>query len=313
MSQTTFTINRDDLSVTLSRLFNASPETVWRSMTEAALIPKWWGPERYTTVVDKMDLQVGGSWRFLNLDAEGNEFAFYGEYLAIEPPHRLVQTFNFEPLGPGHASVETAVLETVEAGKTRLTVTAVYKTLADLNGSVEGGMEGGARETWQRLADLVVAESLVISISRVFNAPVSRVWQAWSDPLLMARWLGPEGFTARVDFHDFREGGHWRQVFIGPDGSEYPSEGIYKEIVQHEKIVTTDDFGDDFKDKDSADLPSGMITTVLFEDLGARTRLTARLSHQSLEEKRKHEEMDVIAGWESMLNCLEQLLLAIEA
>ena len=47
---------------------------------DPALIPQWWGPRRLTTVVDQMDVRPGGLWRFLHRDAEGNEYAFHGEY-----------------------------------------------------------------------------------------------------------------------------------------------------------------------------------------------------------------------------------------
>jgi uncharacterized protein YndB with AHSA1/START domain len=104
-----------------------------------------------------MDVRVGGRWRFISEDEQGNEMPFSGVYKELDPPYRLVQTFNFEPIGPGHESTETSVLEEMPGGRTRMTVTAVYGTLEDYDGMVESGMESGARETWQRLAELLVA------------------------------------------------------------------------------------------------------------------------------------------------------------
>ena len=157
MSETTFTINRNERKVVIERIFDAPREVVWDVITDPALIPQWWGPEKYPTRVERMDVEVGGRWRFISSDGDGNEFAFYGVYKEIEPPQRLVQTFNFEPVGPGHESTETAVLEETEDGKTRLRITAVYKTAADFDATVASGMEAGARETWERLAQVVAA------------------------------------------------------------------------------------------------------------------------------------------------------------
>ncbi|MFN2134657.1 MAG: SRPBCC family protein [Candidatus Promineifilaceae bacterium] len=155
MTDTTFTYKRDECTVVIERVFDAPRERVWRTITDPALIPSWWGPEKYPTRVEEMDVRVGGRWRFISDDGQGNEMPFSGVYKELDPPARLVQTFNFEPIGPGHESTETTILSETEDGKTRMTVTAVYGSLADYDGTIESGMEGGARETWQRLADLL--------------------------------------------------------------------------------------------------------------------------------------------------------------
>ncbi len=306
MSDTKFTFDREERKVVMERVFHASPERLWKMMTDPDLIPEWWGPERHLTRVDEMDVRVGGSWRFVSHDKEGNEHAFNGIYKEVDPPRRLMQTFNYEPIGPGHESIETAVLEEVGKGKTRLTMTSVYNTVEDFDGTIASGMESGARETWQRLASL--AEKQLI-ITRVFDASIERVWQAWSEPQQIEKWLGPEGFSTRVEAHDFTEGGHWRYVLIGPDGAEYPSVGIYKEIIPHKKIVSTDEFGEDYEPPESSDLPQGMVTTTLFEDQGGKTKLTILISHPTVEDRIKHEEMGVISGWNSTLDNLEALLI----
>jgi uncharacterized protein YndB with AHSA1/START domain len=157
MTDTNFTFNRPERTVVIERVFEAPAEVVWRTITDPDLIPRWWGPAKYPTRVETMDVRVGGRWRFISEDEQGNEMPFSGVYKELDPPYRLVQTFNFEPIGPGHESTETSVLEEMPGGRTRMTVTAVYGTLEDYDGMVESGMESGARETWQRLAELLVA------------------------------------------------------------------------------------------------------------------------------------------------------------
>lgn len=156
MSKTQFSIIRAERKVVMERVFAAPRDRVWQAITEPALVAQWWGPNKYDTIVDEMDLAVGGNWRFRNTGADGIEHVFYGTYLEIDPPHRLVQTFNYEPIGPGHGSVETATLEALADGQTRMRMVSVFGTVEDFDGMVASGMEEGARETWERLAALLV-------------------------------------------------------------------------------------------------------------------------------------------------------------
>src|SRR5690348_13164494 len=108
MLKTSFTVQKDKLQVVMQREFNAPPELVWKIMTDPAMVPKWWGPAKYETVVEKMDFKVGGEWRFINID-NGQRYAFHGIYKEIVPNEKVTDTFNFEPIGPGHEMVETMV------------------------------------------------------------------------------------------------------------------------------------------------------------------------------------------------------------
>ncbi len=152
--KTTFNVNRDDKQVIIERIFDAPREAVWKVFTDPQAIPQLWGPARLQTTVDKMDLRPGGEWRFIQRDASGKEYGFHGKYMEIVTPMILVDTFNFEGIPPGHEVVETAILENFE-GKTRMTSTARYATIEDLDGMVSSGMEKGSVESWERLDALV--------------------------------------------------------------------------------------------------------------------------------------------------------------
>jgi uncharacterized protein YndB with AHSA1/START domain len=154
MNKATFTVNKEQLQVTMERIFDAPRELVFKTMTDPKLIPEWWGPSIYTTKVDKHEFKVGGVWRFIQRDKDGNEFAFNGVIKEIVPNEKVVQTFEFEPMA-GHVLVETAVFEDVENGKTKVTTTSQFASQEDLEGMVGSGMEGGATESWERLAKLV--------------------------------------------------------------------------------------------------------------------------------------------------------------
>jgi uncharacterized protein YndB with AHSA1/START domain len=152
MSGTEVIIEPGKQDVVITRVFEAPRDVVFRTVTDPDLIPKWWGPRSTTTEVEKMDVRTGGQWRFVHR-SEGQEFGFHGVYHEVVPNERVVQTTEFE-LAPGHVALETMTLEDVD-GKTRYTARALYDTAESRDAAVQAGMEGGLRETLDRLADLV--------------------------------------------------------------------------------------------------------------------------------------------------------------
>ena len=73
--------------------------------------------------------------------------------------------------------------------------------------------------------------------SRLIDAPRERVFRAFADPKHLARWWGPNGFTSTFETFEFRPGGAWRFVMHGPDGTDYPNESVFLEVVAPERIV----------------------------------------------------------------------------
>ena len=107
----------------------------------------------YATVVDKLDARPGGLWRFLNRDAGGKEYAFHQRVSQGDGSERIVATFEFEG-APGHVWMETLNLEEI-GGRTVLTNTSVLQSVADRDAMLRHGMEEGAVETMDRLAELL--------------------------------------------------------------------------------------------------------------------------------------------------------------
>jgi uncharacterized protein YndB with AHSA1/START domain len=136
-----------------TRDFNAPRALVFKAMCDPALIPQWWGPSQYTTIVDKMEVKQGGVWRYVQRDNKGNEYGFHGVYHAVTAPERMVFTFEFEGM-PGHVLMETVTFEDHD-GKTRLIDSSVFQSVADRDGMLQSGMEGGASESWDRLEKIL--------------------------------------------------------------------------------------------------------------------------------------------------------------
>jgi uncharacterized protein YndB with AHSA1/START domain len=146
-----------DREIRIEREFDAPRDRVFALMTDPKLVPEWYGPRDMTTVVDHMDVRPGGSWRFVAKSSDGSEMAFHGEYREVTPPERLVQTFGWEGM-PGHASVETAVFEEIDGGRTKITVTSVFETTEDRDGMLGSGMESGMNETYDRFDELLASQ-----------------------------------------------------------------------------------------------------------------------------------------------------------
>jgi uncharacterized protein YndB with AHSA1/START domain len=142
-----------DREIRIERVLDAPRERVFAVWTDPQLIPEWWGPRGTTTVVDRMDVRPGGSWRFVIRHADGRENGFRGTYREVEPPERIVLTFEWEGL-PGHVSVETAVFE--ELGeRTKVIATSLFHTPEERDGMLASDMEGGMNDTYARLDELL--------------------------------------------------------------------------------------------------------------------------------------------------------------
>jgi uncharacterized protein YndB with AHSA1/START domain len=129
-------------------------------------------------------------------------------------------------------------------------------------------------------------------IRRVFDAPRTLVFRAWTQPEHLARWWGPKGFTLVAYEIDVRPGGGWYRRMRSPEGAEYVKRGVYREIVPPERLVFT------YVNEDSdGSLGLETVVTVTFEDLGERTRLTLHhTGFDSIPSRDGHE-----GGWNSAL------------
>jgi uncharacterized protein YndB with AHSA1/START domain len=137
-----------------------------------------------------------------------------------------------------------------------------------------------------------------VVITRTFDAPRALVFKAWSTPEHMVRWLGPKNFTAPHCTMDFRVGGAYRACICSPEGKEYWMLGIYREIVEPERIVFT------FSWEEEGERGRENLVTVTFAEQGDTTRMTFRQAFfDSIEQRDSHHE-----GWSECLDRLAQFL-----
>lgn len=154
MGETEFVIEPGRQDIIIKRVFDAPPDVVFKAFTDPKIVARWMGPAKYEATIEEWEATPGGTWRFIHRDPDdGAEYAFKGVFHDVAAPGRLVRTFEYEGW-PGHVSLETVTFEEVD-GRTRYVGVSVFQSVEDRDGMVESGMEEGATEGYDRLAEIV--------------------------------------------------------------------------------------------------------------------------------------------------------------
>ncbi len=103
-------------------------------------------------------------------------------------------------------------------------------------------------------------ENREMRITNTYMAPIELMWEVWTNPEHIINWWGPSGFTSTIHTMDLKEGGEWKLTLHGPDGTNFPNNSIFKEIIPLKKIVF-EHFNPHF------------ITTVIFDAKGNETEI----------------------------------------
>ncbi|MBY8915682.1 SRPBCC family protein [Nitratireductor rhodophyticola] len=141
-------------------------------------------------------------------------------------------------------------------------------------------------------------------LARIIDAPREKIFRAWTDPEILKQWFVPKPWTISKVEMDVRPGGASLIVMRDPDGNEYPNPGIFLEVVENEKIVTTDAFTGAWTPSEKPFMT--MILTL--EDAGeGRTRYIARALHWNAEDREAHEKMGFHEGWGQCADQLEEI------
>jgi uncharacterized protein YndB with AHSA1/START domain len=137
--------------VVMTRVFDAPRSLVFDALTKPELLVRWYGPRGWSLVVCEIDLKVGGAFRFVSRRPEGKEVGQRGVYREIVPPERLVHTESWEDWNPGESLVTVALVEL--GGKTTFTSTVLFPSQEVRDIVVKSGMNRGAAELYDRLAE----------------------------------------------------------------------------------------------------------------------------------------------------------------
>jgi uncharacterized protein YndB with AHSA1/START domain len=152
-NETQITVDPDVPLVRITREFDAPPAKVFKAHVDPELFVQWNGPRSVESRIDHWDCRTGGSWRYVG-SMEGQEFGFHGSFHEVRPNELIVQTFTFEGV-PDGVALEKLRFEDLGDGRTRIVATSLVDSFEDRDAFVASGMEGGVREGYERLDELL--------------------------------------------------------------------------------------------------------------------------------------------------------------
>lgn len=142
-----------------------------------------------------------------------------------------------------------------------------------------------------------------IFITRKFDAPRERVFDAFTAPEKISQWWGPDGFTTTTKNMDFEVGGEWIFTMHGPDGTDFPNRVVYTDI-QEPELLKYDHF-DGYEDEGK---PPEFQSTITFEELNGTTRVEMVMLFPTAEKRDESVEYGAIEGGRQTLQRLADYL-----
>lgn len=223
--------------IVIERVFDAPAQTVWQAITDPNQMKQW-----YFAPLNSFKPEVGFETQF-NVRHNEKDYLHIWKVTEVVPGKKI--TYNWKYGGkPGESSVTFELFPEGNKTKLKLTHEGLETFLPESNPELARGnfVQGwthfsSALKQFVEGAKELPAQELVVT--RVFDAPGELVWNAWTDPKQVAQWWGPKGFTNPVCRLDARVGGAWHIVMRAPDGTEYPCGGVYREVVNPERLVFT--------------------------------------------------------------------------
>jgi uncharacterized protein YndB with AHSA1/START domain len=281
--------------MTLTRVINASREMVFRAWTDPAQLEKWWGPKDFRNPVCNVDARPGGEILIHMQAPDKTIYPMDGEFHEIVEPEKLVFTSAaLDKNGNRLFEILNTVNFSDENGKTKITLHAAVSKITEEGRLYIDGMNEGWNQSIDRLNALVTErngdEELPVTIERVFNAPVEKVWKAITDLNQMKQWYFPqlESFRAEKGFET--------QFNVHHEGKDFLHLWKIKEVKPLKKISLEWKY---------AGYPgSSTVSFELFSE-GKKTRLV--LTHEGIGSfmPGKYPELaakNFIAGWTSFMD-----------
>jgi uncharacterized protein YndB with AHSA1/START domain len=232
--------------IIITRLIKAPCHLVFRAWTDPKEMAQWFSPEDVECRSVSVDLRIGGAHRIHMVSKKGDHIAT-GQYKQIVPNKLLQFTWHWEK----YAMPESVVtVEFEDLGKTTR-LTFVHEGLPDQEDADDH--KKGWTSAIRKFARLMERNKIVPTkaeatedytgrefvITREYHAPRELVFKAWTDAKQVAQWWGPRGFSNPVCEWDARPGNAIHVVMRAPNGTDYPMDGQFHEIVAPERLVFT--------------------------------------------------------------------------
>jgi len=145
-----------EATVTLTRVYDAPRDLVWRAWTDPKHMAQWFGPRGFTSSVPELDVRVGGNLRIVMHGPDGNDYPMKGVSREVVPPERLVfSNIAVDNDGNHLLEGETTVILEAQGAKTKLTLRTYAKGLVPMATQMLAGMEAGWSQSLDKMEELV--------------------------------------------------------------------------------------------------------------------------------------------------------------
>jgi uncharacterized protein YndB with AHSA1/START domain len=310
--------------IRITRVYDAPVAAVWSAFTEPDEVAQWWGPRGFSLTTQSKELRPGGTWVYTMHGPDGVDYPNHTLYHEVEALRKLVYDHGANDERPPLFRVTALFSES--NGKTTLELTMSLESAEAAAATRQFIKAIGGNSTWDRLAEYLdeTGEGRTsFVINRSFEAPPEAVFDLWTDPDHLARWLPPAGFDMRFLRADFRAGGSCLFRMSNDAGLSFHALFEYRVIDRPCRIVDRQQFCDarehPIRHPGLPDFPAAMQTTVLFVPEGERaTRVTVVSAIEADAGAAevaafRHERSGMTLGWSGSFNKLEATLAELAA
>lgn len=310
---------KNDNEIRLVRAFSAPVKLVWEAYTDVKHQVNWWGPRGFTITTKSKDLRPGGQWIYTMHGPDGVDYPNIATYYEVEKYSRLVYD---------HGATETTpplfrVTVTFEEFKSR-TIMDMTMSFESPEAAKEIGKfikQAGGNSTWDRLGEYLEEEQNkknVFIINRSFKASPEEIFEMWTNPEHLDKWLPPENTSMEIYSSDIQVGGNLHFSMFGEGGPRMYGLFQYVEISPPNKLIYIQSFCDENKKKCNPPFasvwPENLLNTVtFFEEGDGETRVTVQCEvyGDATDEERKvfvESKASMTGGWTGSFDTLEEYL-----
>lgn len=260
----------------IERIYDAPVKMVWEAWVDPKQAAKWWGPRGFTITTHSKELKVGGIWHYTMHGPDGVDYPNKTVYLEIKDQARLVYdhggyddrppmfrvTVNFSTLGK----------------KTKMEMTMAFPSEEVAKETAKFIKKAGGNGTWDRLAEYLSEDEHFV-VNRSFAASIDKVFEMWTNPQHLPKWLPPGGFDMKFISVDIKTGGSSFYSMTNADGLTMFGKAFYQEVTRPARIIYKqifcDESGNVSRHPMAPTWPENMLVTVLFtEEDKNQTRVT---------------------------------------
>jgi uncharacterized protein YndB with AHSA1/START domain len=283
----------------ITRLLNAPRDLVWDAWTNPEHIQHWWGPAGFSNTFFKMDFVPGGVWEFIMHGPDGRDYKNKSVFKEIRKPELISYDHVSGPLFSAVITFEEKGAQTLLTWKMQFE-SAEFRDKVVKEFGADKGLTQNVDKLESFLANGFAADELLLT--RLIKAPRELVYKAWTDKNLLLQWWGPEGFSCPVCEVAVKPGGTIYIDMKGPDGTLYPMDGVYHELIHPEKIVFMSAALDNNKER-----LFEVMTTVVLEEEEGNTKLTLHAKVSAIKPGGGQHVKGMTAGWSQSLKRLVNL------